>query len=258
MIYTPYTLRKKLMRAEQQSFGDGTTVRLLVRGVSNDAVDRALKNLQFRVLVRTWYEVDVESAIIKLMPSSRHDITSRAFYTAIQNRVMIMPGHDSFSLVGLGSTRFSSPGGRSKEGDEGLRCGTRIGPQSWPNVMIEVGYSESLLQLRMDVQWWLTSSGGLTKLAILVLLNDNPNNLHVEVWVLGPNPRRVTRQSQATIPVRTSLIDIDATGAVTPPGATLTIPYDALFDIPNANGTDVVLAANDLSLLALHIFVQSC
>jgi len=38
----------------------------------------------------------------------------------------------------------------------------------------------------------------------------------------------------------------------------LTIPYDALFDIPNANGTDVVLAANDLSLLALHIFVQAC
>ena len=87
---TPYTLKKKLMRAEQESFGSGTTVRLLVRGVSNDAVDRALKNLQFRVLVRTWYEIDVESAIIKLLPSARHDITSRAFYTAIQNRVIII------------------------------------------------------------------------------------------------------------------------------------------------------------------------
>jgi hypothetical protein len=69
---------------------------------------------------------------------------------------------------------------------------------------------------------------------------------------LGYNKRKSFALSIALC----SLIDIDATGAVAPPSATLIIPYNALFDVPNANGTDVILTANDLSLLATHIFVM--
>ena len=233
------------------------TMRLLVRGASGDVVESALKNWRSSVSVRSWHEEDVESTVIKLIPNNMHIITGRMFCANINYRISRMPGHSWLSLFELGSARFDSQGRRSKDGYEGLRCESRIGRQAWPNVMIEVGYSDSLHQLRTDVQWWLESSGNLTKLAILVLVNDNPNNFHVEMWMLGSNPGRITRRSRATVPVCTSLIDIDATGAVTPPNATLTIPYDALFDTPNANGTDIILTANDLSKLASIIFVQA-
>ena len=191
------------------------------------------------------------------MPSAIHDFTSRRFCAAIHRKVSNIPGHDWDSVTDVGSTRFHDASGRGKEGDDGLRCLSRIGGQAWPNLMIEVGYSESLRQLRMDVEWWLLSSGGDTKLTILILARLNPNSFHIEVWMMDPNPGCITGPSLGTRPIRTRSIDIDATGAVTPPNGTLTIPYDALFDNPNANGTDIILTAKDLSLIASAIFEQA-
>lgn len=78
------------------------------------------------------------------MPGSEHEITSRAFYDEIKAHVAQTPGHDYRSVVGVGAARYRCPGKRSKEGDDGLKCPTRLGTAAWPNLMIEVGYSEPL------------------------------------------------------------------------------------------------------------------
>ena len=80
----------------------------------------------------------------------------------------MVPGHDTFSVVDVGAARFHCPGKRSKEGDNGMMCPTRSGRGiEWPNLMIEVGYSEPLNQLRIDAEWWLVNSGGLARMVII-------------------------------------------------------------------------------------------
>jgi hypothetical protein len=95
--------------------------------------------------------------------------------------VLQIPGHNPHSVVGVGSTRFRCSGKRSKEGDAGIKCASRTGGASWPNVMIEVGFSAPLKPLRMDARWWLESSSSLTKMVILALVASSLHALHIEV-----------------------------------------------------------------------------
>ena len=80
----------------------------------------------------------------------------------------MVPGHDTFSVVDVVAGRFHCPGKRSKEGDNGMMCPTRSGRGiEWPNLMIGVGYSEPLNQLRIEAEWWLVNSGGLARMVII-------------------------------------------------------------------------------------------
>ena len=72
---------------------------------------------------------------------------------------MAIPGHNHHSIRGVGATRYRVPDKRSKEGDEGVACATRSW-EGWPNIMVEVRYSESITQLRFDAR---QNSGGRTK-----------------------------------------------------------------------------------------------
>lgn len=82
----------------------------------------------------------------------------------------------------MGSTKFhSTPGQGSKEEDEGIKCRTRAGRGNWPNVMLEVGCSEPLSQLRIDVEWWLISSKGATNIVIIIQVSQQPDALDLEV-----------------------------------------------------------------------------
>ena len=128
------------------------TVHLLVTGVNEEVVDAAIRTLSFRPFLRVWSES--EAAIIRMiMPGPHHEITSRQFCFAILGHVMQIPGHTYGSVIGVGATRFRCPGRRSKEGDDGLRCPSRTAALDWPNLMIEVGYSESIRMPRLDAQW---------------------------------------------------------------------------------------------------------
>ena len=253
---TPTRLRNKLRKMQDQQ--ENTTVRLLVTGVDEEGVEAATRTLPFRRSVRVWYESDVDSAIIKFMPSAMHEITASLFCTAVTSTTAQLPGHNYRSLIPVGATKFSCPGKRSKEGDEGLRCRTRTGAAAWPNLMFEVGYSESIRQLRLDAQWWLFASGRRTRMVILIKARDRPANaLHLEVWRFLPNPdAQRTRRAPSHLPTITQTIDIDAAGVVAPAGA-LTLPYADLFDVANINAADVVFSSAELSTLALEIFVQS-
>ena len=122
--------------------------------------------------------------------------------------------------------------------------------------MIECGYAESLRMLRFDAEWWLTSSGGLTRIVILIHISKNPNAIHYETWELGPNTRRMTRISPPTIPTKTYAVDIDAAG-VTSHNLPMIIPYGAVFDMPHQNQVDFQFSSNDLTTMALRVYFDT-
>ena len=154
----------------------------------------------FRRLTGVWFEFDAHAAIIRMMmPGPEHEITCQAFYDEIKSHVMQIPGNNR-SLCGAGATRYACPGARSKEGDNGFKCSTRVGGSAWPNLLIEVGCSEPLLQPRMDARWWLEASNGQTRMVIIISVSKNPNNTHLEAWTMQPNPNSLTRQSPANVP----------------------------------------------------------
>ncbi|KAF8540403.1 hypothetical protein BDD12DRAFT_833386 [Trichophaea hybrida] len=249
---TSGNLRKKLIRV-QSKYKD-TMIRLLVTGVNEDGVDTGIRKLPFCPALRVWYECDVDAAIIKIMPVPEHEITSRQFYGEILMHVAQIPGHSNRSVAGVGATRYRCSGKRGKEGDDGFKCSTRVGGATWPNLMIEVGHSEPLSQLRIDARWWLEASNGLTRMAIIIMVTRNPDNLHLEVWRLQPNTNQRTCHSPNNAPAIINSLDINAAGTVTPPNANLTIPYTVMFDNPHINAADIVLTTMELSSLATGIF----
>lgn len=103
------------------------------------ALDRALSNFRFRRNLRV--DLKMKVAVV-LSPSVTHDVATRRFFVKILERISQIPGHNLHSLEGVGASRFHCSGRRSKEGDDGIICSTRAGGNAWPNVMIEVGYSE--------------------------------------------------------------------------------------------------------------------
>lgn len=71
--------------------------------------------------------------------------------------------------------RFHFLGKRSKEGDEGIRCGL-IQTIVWPNRMIKGGYSDPLGQLYANAGCWLVN-GGLRRMVIFPV-SDVPTSLY--------------------------------------------------------------------------------
>ncbi|KAF8419673.1 hypothetical protein EV426DRAFT_538359 [Tirmania nivea] len=199
------------------------------------------------------WEEAVGSGILRLLPSPFHDITSSQFIYNIITKVAAIPGHTTNSIRGVGKTKYRVPGKRSKEGDEAIQCATRRW-SDWPNLVIEVGYSERIAYLRYDARWWLMHSQGAVKLVIIIHVTHQPDSLHIELWSMQANPNPRTRNAPPNIPVATGEIDIDALGTVTPPMATITIPYDMLFDAAHLNAQDIVLTAAELSDIATTIY----
>jgi hypothetical protein len=92
-------------------------------------------------------------------------------------------------------------------------------------------------------------------MVIIAQVGKNPNFLHVETWELVKNPGPVLRSRvNSKIPGLVTIFDIDFNGVVTPPNTPLIIPYNYLFDVPNANAGDVILTSNDPSSLAQIVF----
>lgn len=178
-VTTLGTLRATITRLYQAQ--KIATVRLLVTGITEDCKDTVINQLPFRRFIHVWCHPDVDSAILRLMPGCQHEVTSRTFFAYIATAVQEIPNHSLISIKGLGSTRFHSTAGqRSKEGDE-IKCRTRAGRDNWPNVMLEVGCSEPLSQLRIDAEWWLVRSKGATNIVIIIQVSQQPDALDLEV-----------------------------------------------------------------------------
>ena len=227
-------------------------MRLLVTGVDEASVDAAMRILPFRRSARVWFESNVDSAILTSSRSQIHDVTASQFFFKFACGFSALPSHSFLSLTGVGTSRFSCSGRRSKQGAAGIMYNTRTGGATWPNLVVEFGHSESMTLLRLDAQWWLTASSGLTRIAIFIKVADHPESpLHLETWRLQPNRQALrTGQAPSHLPNNTQKIDIDAAAVVTPADASRRIPYADVFDVGPSNAEDVVLSTAKLSRFA--------
>ena len=120
----------------------------------------------------------------------------------------------------------------------------------------QVGYSESLGQLRLDAEWWLVNGAGTLRMVIILRIGQNPYSIRIEAWEMVANTTRITRAAPANAPRCTQACTIDQAGAVTPQGVLITIPYMTLFDVPNIAGRNIEFTSDDLSSFALWVFSQ--
>ncbi|PWW76774.1 hypothetical protein C7212DRAFT_363738 [Tuber magnatum] len=258
---TAVKLANYIKKRVEACLASSTGCYLLVTGVPDNKeaqIDSLLARRQIRNQVRIMHEPTIKSLIIKLMPGVPHELTTYALEARITSKVVALPGHTIFSLLGIKAARFYGSGGGSKEGDSGFRPATRAS-DDFPSFMIEVGYSETMEKLRKDAKWWLTASthGPVTKMVIIIKINRDPPALELEVWVMGPNTATMLMRSRPpTVPACVQSFDIDAAGTVTPTPAAngLRIPYLTLFDVPHPHAADIIISLDELSELALVIF----
>ena len=141
---------------------------------------------------RFLYDAAEEVLITKLKPGPHHELASTHFVEMFKDKMASL-GINRNSLDNFGATRFGAPGGRSKEPDASLRPSTRVLETDWPSVAIEVGASESLPQLRTDAHFWLTQSGGQTRIVILLAVKKATRVMKMERWEHTPRTRPARR-----------------------------------------------------------------
>jgi len=179
--FEPLTiLRRRLGSICRRADKEVSTIRVLVTGVKEEALGRALSSFRFGRNLRVWLEDESGhgAAILTFSPSVTHEVARRQFFIEILERVSRIPSHDLHCL-----------GRRSKEGDDGIICATRAGGNAWPNVMTEVGYSEPVQQLRLDAKWWLLNSGGRTNFGDSCSCEEGPKELSDRSMGAGSEPK---------------------------------------------------------------------
>lgn len=172
--------------------------------------------------IRVFYDEETHYLILKLV-SGPHEVAERMLSRKIDQAAMHMGLEDE--LLPTGSKRIKSAS-RLKEPDSSWRprslpaCRTT----QWPTVVTESGSSESLSRLRLDAQWWITSSIGDAKLVIIMAIHRRNPQLVLEKWVPDPSAGRVSG-------IRTQEITVirEPGNLVTTTGAPLTIAFEEMF-----------------------------
>jgi len=158
-------------------------------------------------------------------------------------------------------------------GDEGLApSGTRDAENSWPSIVVEVGYSQSLESLCRAASWWLVHSGDQTRMVIIIKITTGPMELRLEKWAkVDDKFLKPTWSRQPKVLGMVEYWKIDVEGEVThnvnsedldalveaPDGKKLEdliIPYQTISDIDHENAMDIVISKADLKVWALHQF----
>ena len=194
---------------------------------------------------RLLYDAAEEVLIIKLIPGAHYKVAVVKFTEDFAVKRHILGVRDA--LKPFGSTRYEALTGRSKEADGAWRPSTRVLPTDWPSLVIEVGASESLGQLRTDADFWLTKSGSQTRVVILLAVNKATRVMTIERWedVPSPRPRRLT--SSPHNPTMVQTLTLHANGLVI--GGPLLIPASKVYDtLPAGLGqNDFAFTAQDLA-----------
>lgn len=210
--------------------------------------------------MRVLYDQDVEKLVIKLV-SRAHDLAAREFFNAFfdaSNRI----GINRRDVKDAATGRVSGTGSRQKEPDGQLFPRTRsAGDQDRPTFVLEIGYSESLGQLRNDAHFWLTQTSGFTGIALLLHIKQAQRILEFERWENQPNPRQVRPNTSvhASRPtnMQTVQISMQPNGPPVVIGAPILLDVDLLFDSPPAHisvTTPLSITAQDLASFAEEFF----
>ncbi|KAG0618109.1 hypothetical protein M758_4G039700 [Ceratodon purpureus] len=132
------------------------------------------------------YDRSEGSMVVKFMVGVAHESVGRLFEWTFKRH--LSPQVEEL-LTSTGSARFTSLAGRSKEPDVSWKPISRVPDTEWPSMVVEVGVSESLKMLQADLRFWLRESGGQTKVAILLHINNHLHTILIERWEVCPRIR---------------------------------------------------------------------
>ncbi|KAK9251424.1 hypothetical protein V1507DRAFT_482415 [Lipomyces tetrasporus] len=132
----------------------------------------------FRVLL----DEENKTAIIKLMPGIPHEVATSIFVEMfVGERARLGLPRNIFVPTGSGRYHLSN----------------ELSADRYPSFIVEVGVSQSLLQLRQDARLWLQRTNGDTKVVLLIFLNIAAGTLTFERWqhATSPPPRSTRSRS---------------------------------------------------------------
>jgi hypothetical protein len=175
---------------------------LLVRRIPDDLFSALVKDPEVPRGVRSTILHHEHEILYKIMPYHYHGKISHQFDTWI---------NDALGKMGLSFLNYSfwlGGAGRStgrvcsKEADTAFFPGREPAaeaPIPWPSLVLEVGLSESVPQLRMDARWWYSNSDHQTQLVVLITANSNSHDADIEIWTEVVNRRNgATTRGQKT------------------------------------------------------------
>jgi hypothetical protein len=221
---------------------------------------RALEDIDKKLYkhVRICYYQEKELLIIKYMPSVKHEHAIMRLHNQIQAKVWSM-GISDAEFYSLGSARYYGANS-SKEADCAYKPrSVRRQEKDWPTLVIEVGRSESLSQLRQDVRWWLIESKGEVQIALLMSIRESSSTLLIEKWELrapplgrsGPVTRSAANNSIG-VPESVQIVEVTPNGTT---GGPLVLEFDKIFlRAPTPPEMDVIIADQQLESVAESLF----
>jgi hypothetical protein len=186
--------------------------------------------------VRMTHYVDWNILILKV-PTAEHERSHRKFSDKLVIRAAGMGLEEEFDS--LGATKFKTPH-MSKEGDSAFKpLSIRPRKADWPTIVLEFGWSESLVKLRQDAHRWLENSGGDVKIVLLFSIGRTARTMIIERWenpvpANRPATRSMTRAAANPLnqppqtPTQIQAITIDS-NSNTVNGAPLTLEFQKIF-----------------------------
>ena len=185
--------------------------------------------------LRFLYDPAQEVLIIKLKQGPHHE-EAKAEFGYMFNRKLCSMGFDN-TLQSFGSTTYIAPNGRSTEADDSWGPSDGVLGIDLPSLVIEVGVSESLGQLRMDAHHWLTQGGGQNRVIIILAVNKPSRLMTIERWELEPTTRPTRASIASGIPTKMQEHTLHDNGTVN--GGPLLIPATKVYDqLPLGLGPD--------------------
>lgn len=214
---------------------------------------------------RLFYDADSRLGIIKCMPSGPHERIGGIFELLIARIAL-----SQFDYVLTCSELCVNSNHSRKEPDKSYTPTTRS-PGEWPSLVVEVGYSQSMMNLRRDAKWWLESQPlvvnqgmiyrGVNQV-ILAKIERPQRRVLVESWILGPAPP-ITRNSgnrrglsilhQPTM-IFTATINNGVYTTTLQGPTTLPILWEALYDTPLPPGRGNFIIQGASIIRHLNIF----
>lgn len=162
------------------------------------------------------------------------------------------------------ATTFRASRDRGEGDSTGGPIPERRGHDKWPTFVIEAGVSESLAQLRLDMQWWFAASNHDVKIVLLAKLDSSRRMITLEKWMEEPVAAPVaaklgattTRQSAAPRPILQQTITIHRNEATSPISykvirGALVLEFRLLFfRSPGEGEGDIIISVSDLQWYA--------
>ncbi len=234
--YSPQALSAALQQLRTNLDRGSTSQYLVVRGV-NETIFNRIDN-GYRGVRLTWYS-DVETLIIKV-PTEAHDQAAASFGGYVDHTARNMGvANIERRVVGTATYHAVLPARTvSKQPDWGMKPQNLRPHGRFPTIVLEVGFSETLTQLRKDARLWFAMSNEV-QIVILIAIRAAKNNIIFEKWAMAPTlaNQPVTRNAPAQVPqceqsitiTRTPQANNTYTLAITAGMAPLTLEFNKLF-----------------------------